>query len=196
MNRFRSISRWPLLVLCGLLSACAHAPRPSRDLAVPNAAGQLVHPFAHSTQRAVVFVFLANECPVANRAIPELRRLHAALGPRGVTFWFVHPNGDESDESVRRHAAEYELPGMPLRDPGRKLVRFTNVKVTPTAVVLSPAGDVLYRGRIDDRYAALGQARPAPTRHDLERALEAVLAGRNPEPAETPAVGCHLAKTP
>ncbi|HTH48061.1 MAG TPA: peroxiredoxin, partial [Candidatus Limnocylindria bacterium] len=143
-----------------------------------------------------VCVFLANECPVSNRAIPELRRLQAAFAPRGVTFWYLHPNADETDAAVRRHAKEYALPGIPLRDPGLKLAHLTGAKVTPTAVVLSPAGEVLYRGRIDDLYAALGQARPEPTRHDLELALTAVLSGRKPEPAETRAVGCRLVETP
>ena len=178
-------------------TGCAvNRTEPLASLTLPDANGKFIQPLTVSTNRAVVFVLLANECPISNRAIPELRRLHAAFTPQGIAFWFVHPNADETDAAVRQHALEYELPGTPLRDPGLKFARAVGAQVTPTAVVLSPRGEVLYRGRIDDRYAALGQSRPEPTTHDLERALESVLAGRSPEPAETRAVGCHLAGAP
>lgn len=166
------------------------------SLTLPDINGRSIHPLAGQTNRAVVFVFLANDCPIANRAVPELLRLHDAFAARGIVFWFVHPNADETDAAVRQHAADYELPGTPLRDPGFAATRALGVRITPTAVVVSPRGEALYRGRIDDRYAALGQARPQPTSHDLARALEAVLDGRRPDPAETSAIGCHLAGTP
>lgn len=167
-----------------------------RQLELPDAAGRRIRPLASATNRASVLVFLANDCPVANRAVPELLRLQAAFSPHGIAFWFVHPNADETDASVLKHGLDYELPGVPLRDPELALTRALGVRITPTAVIVSPLGKVLYRGRIDDRYAALGQARPDPTSHDLARALEAVLAGRRPDPAETRAIGCHLAGTP
>jgi hypothetical protein len=52
---------------------------------------------------------------------------------------------------------------------------------------------VLYRGRIDDRYAELGRERPTPTTHDLEDALKAAIAGKPVAVKETRAVGCILA---
>ena len=155
-----------------------------------------MRPLAGATNRAVVCVFLANERPISNRAIPELLGLREEFAARGFTFWFVHSNADETDEAVRQHAAEYKLPGQPLRDPGLKLAHLLGAVITPTAVVLTPTGEVRYRGRIDDRYAALGQARPEPTSHDLELALTAVLNGQLPEPSETRAVGCRLAEAP
>jgi hypothetical protein len=203
MNRLRQPRLLPLLLLGSLLTGCAQAAPPPRpgpnlplELVLPDVAGHSVQPLAAGTNRAIVCVFLANECPISNRAIPELRRLQDTFGPRGVAFRFVHPNADETDDAVRKHTAEYALPGPMLRDPGLKLAHLAGVEVTPTALVVSPAGEMLYRGRIDDRYAALGQAKPEPTRHDLERALTAVLGGQKPDPAETRAVGCHLVATP
>jgi hypothetical protein len=83
------------------------------------------------------------------------------------------------------------LPGEVRRDPDHALVKRAGVTVTPEAAVYS-GGRLVYRGRIDDRYAALGKARPEPTRRDLAAALEAALAGR-PAPAKiTRAVGCTI----
>lgn len=180
------------LLMAGWIGCARNRPALQSNFPVPDVFGKSVQPLASATNRAVVLVFLANECPISNRAIPELRRLHKTFAARGIAFWFVHPNADETDVSVRQHATEYELPGTPLRDPGLKLARAVGAQVTPTAVVISPRGEVLYRGRIDDRYTALGQSRPEPTTHDLEHALESVLAGRVPAPAQTRAVGCHL----
>jgi hypothetical protein len=185
-----------LPLVTAVLAGCAA----TRDtiapgIVVPDADGHPVRPFAAKDAVAVVFVFLANDCPIANRAVPELLRLEQAYAPRGVKFWPVHAGADESDASVRGHAKEYGLTTVPLRDPDLRLARDLGAGVTPTAVVVSPRGEVLYRGRIDDRYAALGQSRPEPTRRDLALAIEAVVAGKRPEPAETPAVGCRIGGT-
>ena len=52
-----------------------------------------------------------------------------------------------------------------------------------------------YRGAVDDQYA-VGAAKPAPTEHYLKDALDAVLAGRTPEPARTEAPGCLVTRLP
>jgi hypothetical protein len=67
--------------------------------------------------------------------------------------------------------------------------------VTPEAAVFvpGPSGPRLaYRGRIDDRYVDLGQARAAPVTRDLERVLEAIVAGKPVAARTTPAIGCFI----
>ena len=51
--------------------------------------------------------------------------------------------------------------------------------------MVSPTGQVLYRGRIDDRYAGDGKRRDEPTTADLQGALDAVLAGEAPAAHQT-----------
>lgn len=185
-----------LPLVAAVLAGCAAVRGTiAPGIEVPDADGHPVRPLAAKDAVAVVFVFLANDCPIANRAVPELLRLEQAYASSGVTFWPVHAGADESDALVRAHAKEFGLTTVPLRDPDLRLARGLGARVTPTAVVVSPRGEVLYRGRIDDRYAALGQSRPEPTRHDLALAIKAVVAGERPEPAETPAVGCRIGGT-
>jgi hypothetical protein len=66
------------------------------------------------------------------------------------------------------------------------------VKVTPEVAVLSPTGELLYLGRIDDRYNPQGKRRPEPTVRDLQLALDAVLAGKPVPTPRTKAFGCPL----
>ena len=65
--------------------------------------------------------------------------------------------------------------------------------ITPEAAVYDRQGRRIYLGRVDDRYVALGLERPAPTRHDLEEALDATLAGKPVRQPTAPAVGCFIA---
>ena len=50
-------------------------------------------------------------------------------------------------------------------------------------------GDVLYRGRIDDNYAAFGKKRASARQHDLIDALDALATGRPVKFKETKAIG-------
>jgi hypothetical protein len=162
-----------------LLAACAAAPAP--DAAAPRAG-----------ERAVVVVFVAVDCPIANRVLPELRRLADELAPRGVRFVQVYANADETDAAVAAHRADFGLTGPAVRDAGGALAARFGAHVTPEAVVVGRGGRLVYQGRINDQYAAPGVGRPAPTRHDLADALRAYLdaghvTGRGPA-----AVGCSV----
>ena len=72
---------------------------------------------------------------------------------RGVLFLGIHADRDATVEVVRHHADEYALPFPVMIDREQILMR-RPARVTPEAVVLWPDGQVFYRGRIDDRYAA------------------------------------------
>ena len=80
-----------------------------------------------------------------------------------------------------------------MRDPHHVVVNRVGAAVTPEAAVLDADGRVVYRGRIDDRYADFGVDRQHPSRRDLEEALTALLAGRPVTAPVMPAVGCFIA---
>jgi peroxiredoxin len=142
--------------------------------------------------KAVVLLFLGTECPVSNGYAPEYVRLAKMFAPQGIGFYGIHPDPDVTAAQAARHAAEHGLPFPILLDPRQVLTRQVGVKVVPEAAVLSPAGRLLYLGRIDDRYALDGRRREEPKTHDLENALRAVVAGRAPAVARTAAFGCPL----
>lgn len=142
---------------------------------------------------AACIVFVGTDCPIANAYAPEIARLAAAYGRKGVVFVVAYPLPDLKPAEARRHAQEYGLSCSVILDANRNLARRLGAATTPEAVVLSARGEVVYRGRIDDRYSRPGgPRREVPTRHDLRDALDAVLAGR-PVPAPwPPAVGCDI----
>jgi hypothetical protein len=105
----------------------------------------------------------------------------------------IYPDKAETDAKVERHKREYHLPGTPLLDPGQRLAKRAEATVSPQAAVFDQTGRLVYSGRIDDRYVSFGKARPEASKHDLEAAIEAILAGRRVAEARTSAVGCYLA---
>lgn len=142
--------------------------------------------------RVVVLVFLGAECPLSNQYAPDLQEMLKDWSKRGVVLEGVYSDPDATAESATAHAKEYGLTFPLLLDPEQTVARSLGIRVTPEAVVLSPDGDILYRGRIDDRYTADGIREDGPQVHDLKAAVEAVLSGKTPPNAEVRAFGCPL----
>jgi len=165
---------------------------PPTQLQLLDLTGRWVAPLQATDAKATVFLFIRTECPVSNRYAPEIRRLYEKFASSGVTFWLVYPDSDESVETIRQHVEEYEYHFGVLRDPRQTLVRLAGVRVTPEAAVFMAGGRMVYRGRIDDRYVAFGKTRPAPTTHDLEQVLQAILEGAPVTSKTTPAIGCFI----
>jgi len=185
-------------VLCGLgVLAVLCVPSAARveQLRVESIEGREVDPFAAPAgARAIVFLFTSTECPISNRYAPEVRRLAAKFAPQGVLFRLVYPDPADEAHTIQEHLSAFAYAGATeaLRDPKHALVNLVGATVTPEAAVYTN-GRVVYHGRVDDRYVDLGLERPAPTVHDLEDALAAVLAGRAVEHPVTQAVGCYIA---
>jgi peroxiredoxin len=142
--------------------------------------------------RAVALFFIGAECPISNRYAPEINRLVADYSARGVVFYGVHSDPDISPATALRHARDYGFDFPALLDPAQTLAGKTGVILTPTAVILSPAGELLYRGRIDNRYLDFGKYRGAGVKPDLRIALEAVVDGKPVPEKFTKPVGCAL----
>jgi hypothetical protein len=159
-------------------------------------AGEWSNPLSADGAKAIVIIFVGIDCPIANSYAPKLRRISEAFAPKGVVFRLVYPNADEDAAKIKKHLAEYDLPFAAYRDPHHELVRAARVGVTPEAAVYVPGKGWVYHGRIDNRYVALGKARPAATQEDLQDALSTVLAGAKVKVASTRAVGCSIPSLP
>jgi hypothetical protein len=156
-------------------------------------AGRTIDPFAAAADiKAIVFIFISNDCPISNRYAPEIRRVQEAFVRLGVKFWLVYPDADTSSDLIRTHLKEYRLPLEALRDPQHGLVRLSQVRVTPEAAVFLPGRRLVYHGRIDNRYADLGKERPEATEHDLQTVLEAILQAKPVPYSTAKAVGCYI----
>jgi peroxiredoxin len=144
-------------------------------------------------RKLVVVAFLGVDCPVAGRYVPRLAELAREFGPKGVAFLAVDANRQDSVTQLARLAKTYKLPFPLLKDVGNVVAdRFGAVR-TPEVCVLDGRRVPRYRGRIDDQYG-VDYARPKPTRRDLARALEELLAGKPVSRPVTRPVGCLIGR--
>ncbi|MCA9710629.1 MAG: redoxin domain-containing protein [Myxococcales bacterium] len=196
-------TRWAYAVL--LLTACppppepeAHEPGPPRVAAadrgsIVELSGAPRDPLAGASEGPTVLLFVATDCPIANRYAPTMQALSQAWAERGVTTWLVYPDPDDDPEAIGIHQAAYALTLPTVRDPKHVLVDQAGARVTPEAAVFPPGtATPAYVGRIDDRVAELGKVRAEASSHELREAVDAVLAGRPPAPAKGPAIGCYI----
>jgi hypothetical protein len=137
-----------------------------------------------------VLVFISPECPISNSLLPEINRI--AAGFTNFAFYFVYPDPDTKPSEARGHAHDFGLQAPALLDPEHRLVKLSQVTMTPESVVLNAAGKALYRGRINDLYVALGKRRAQATQHDLRDALNAINEGKAIANPETKVIGCYI----
>jgi len=175
------------MLVPGLLSA-ASLPR----FELRDTKGAVHRPEEWRGKRAVVLFFMMTDCPLANGYVPEMNRLRAIYEPRGLAFYAVQSDNTVSEAVVQKYAQEFGYSFPVLNDPRLTLARFTGAKVTPEAAILSPAGEVLYLGRIDNKVEDITRPRYAATEPELRNAIEAVLAGKAPKESRTRAVGCAI----
>ncbi len=161
---------------------------PVKELDLADADGN-IHTIAEWSGRpAAVLVFLAPDCPVSRDYADVLERLARRFEPRGIVFLGIDPT---TGASAERWSGWY-LPFPILFDRRRRVARQAGVRVTPEAVVVLPDGQVVYRGRIDDRFPSDGRTLARASRSELEDALAAILGDELPSVAEAPARGTPL----
>jgi peroxiredoxin len=160
--------------------------------ALPDTAGEKHGAAEWRAKKAVLVFFIAAECPVSNFYSPDFARIAHEYGDKGILTYGVHCDEDLTAAAAADHAKEFGLKFPVLLDPKMKLAAAVGARTTPEAFVLSPEGAVLYHGRIDDRFALNGKRRDEPTKHELEDALRAIIAGKKVEVTESKPYGCPL----
>jgi hypothetical protein len=170
----------------GAASVCANQLLTGVDLA-----GKPVDPLRVDPGKPVVLIFVRTDCPISNRYAPTIQRLSTVYAGRSA-FWLVYPDKSETSVAIGQHlhAYGYKLPA--LHDPQHALVKLGHAQVTPEVAVFDANGQLAYHGRIDNWYLTFGHARPVPTTHELDDALQAVLKGSKPQVATASGVGCYI----
>ncbi len=141
---------------------------------------------------ATVLLVTCNHCPYVVAWNPRLRAVAEDYAGRGVRFLAINANDAErypadSLDAMRRFAREQHWPMPYLHDEAQDVARALGAERTPHVYVLDAAHRLAYRGAPDGDHQDPGLAA-----RWLRDALDAVLAGGEPERAETPARGCSV----
>lgn len=146
------------------------------------------HSVAQAHDRILVLNFWSAECPWAERVdrdlLPRISEWDDA-----VWYYTIASNANEPEELVRRVAAERSIP-LVLLDPNLVAANRYGVLITPHFFIVDRMGVLRYQGAYDN----VNFRQRKPTRQFLIPAVQALLEGRQPDPAEVPSFGCTLVR--
>lgn len=143
--------------------------------------------------KGFVVTFTCNHCPYAIMYEDRLVALQSEFGPKGYQVVAINPNDpdvkpDDSFDNMIIRAEEKKFNFPYLIDEGQKLYPIFGATKTPHVFLLDSKLEVKYIGAIDDN------ARNADEVEDryLANAINALEAGKNPDPSMTKAIGCSI----
>ena len=145
-----------------------------------------------SGAKATIVFFVTHDCPISNRYVPEIRRICRDYSEVGARCLMVYVDPTTGVDQIREHQETYDIAQNAVHDPGHSIVELAGASVTPEAAVFDGVGQMTYRGRIDNLYAALGIPRRRATEHNLRHALDETLTGKAVSQPRTQAVGCFI----
>jgi peroxiredoxin len=163
---------------------------PAPGFSLPDTSGAMHGP---DGAPATVVVFTCNHCPYALAWHERLGAVARDYTTKGVKMLAINPNDAEryprdSLEAMNARVQAGEFDGVPyLRDETQAVAHTYDAKTTPDVFVLDADGVLRYRGAPDADYED-----PSQNAAYLRAALDAVLDGRWPDPAETKPVGCSV----
>ena len=142
--------------------------------------------------KASVLVFLSESCPICQKYSPTLRKLYQDFSAQNIGFYGVYPSMFIAQDSVVSFAKKYNLPFTMLIDSNQQITNTLKAKITPEVFVLSQEGKILYRGRIDNLFPAIGRKRTNATTHELQDVLSAIVNNASIQVKESEPVGCFI----
>lgn len=146
------------------------------------------------SDKANVVMFICNHCPYVKHVQTELVMLAKDYQPRGVAFFAISSNDvaqypDDSPEKMKEVAEKYSFPFPYLYDETQEVARAYKAACTPDFFIFDRELKLVYRGQLDD--SRPGNNIPV-TGKDVRTALEAILAGEQPDPDQNPSMGCNI----
>ena len=189
------MKKLPVVSAVLLLAAAAPAAdlkigAPAPDFTLPSASdGRMVAlKDLLAKNKAVAVIFVATKCPISNDYNGRMAALGKEYAAKGIAVVGINSNKAELAPEVAAHAKEHGFTFPVVKDEGNKIADAYGAQKTPEVFVISPKGDLLYHGRIDE-----SQDDPKGVKSpDLRNALEAILAGKPVPATETKAFGCTI----
>jgi peroxiredoxin len=150
------------------------------------------HSLPNGTVPATVVVFTCNHCPYALAWHDRIMDVARDYAGRGLRFLAINSNDAaryprDSYEAMQERVRNEDWPLPYLHDETQQVARDYGARVTPDVFVLDGEGKLRYRGAPDADYSD-----PTQNAAWLRDALDSVLGGNTPDPAETEPVGCSI----
>ena len=145
-------------------------------------------------EKGCVIVFICNHCPYVKAVADRMADDARVLAQEGIGFAAISPNDEiaypqDSFEHMVTFAEDHEFDFPYLYDETQDVARAYDAQCTPDFFGLNAAGEIQYRGRIDEGRTELP---PVGARRELLEAMRLIAeTGKGPE-RQIPSVGCSI----
>jgi len=143
--------------------------------------------------KILIVGFTCNHCPYVKAYEDRLNALATKYRSQSVSIVCINSNDpikypDDTFENMVLRAEQKEFVFDYLQDETQQVARAFNAACTPEFYVYDEFRKLQYHGRLDDN---TNEPEKVKARY-LELAIASVLAGKSPEIATTPALGCGI----
>jgi peroxiredoxin len=168
----------------------------AEDFSLKNVDGKMVSLSDYKNAKGFIVTFTCNTCPFAVAYEDRIIALDKKYASKGYPVIAIMPNNiavkpDDNLEAMKQRAKEKGFTFPYLIDKEQKVYPKFGATKTPHMFVLQKTkkGNVVkYIGAIDDNYK---DASSVTTKY-VEKAVDALIQGREVEQKETKAIGCSI----
>ncbi len=145
-------------------------------------------------KKALLVMFICKHCPYVKHIQQELANFARDYARQDVGMVAISSNDaaqypDDGPDGMRDQASEVGFNFPYLYDESQDVARAYEAACTPDFFLFDGERRLVYRGQFDDSRPQNGNP---VTGADLRRAVDDVLAGRQPAPDQRPSLGCNI----
>ena len=149
-------------------------------------------------QQGLLVMFICVHCPYVKHVEEELARIGVdyagKIGMVAISSNDVEAFPQDGPEEMKRQAERLGFRFPYLFDETQEVAQAYEAACTPDIFLFDGHMELVYRGQLDDSRPRRGDAgNDIPvTGKDLRAAMDAVIAGKRPDPNQRFAVGCNI----
>src|SRR5947209_15755224 len=154
---------------------------------------------SRSGRHGLLIMFICVHCPYVKHVEQELARIgrdyQGKIGIAAISSNDVESHPEDSPEEMKKQAERLGFKFPYLYDETQAIARVYDAACTPDFFLFDAECKLVYRGQLDDsrplRPSGGGNDIPV-TGKDLRAAMDAVIAGKRPDPNQRTSIGCNI----
>jgi thioredoxin-related protein len=193
-TNYKHMKKQILLLFSFLVSFSLSAQTLPEISLIDAVTGSNVSVSSKAGDKGLVIIFHSLGCPFAKMYESRLKDLRVRFQSQGINIILVNPEIGKSPEEqtpLKNFIDQSGINTAYLIDDKQELTKLFQISKIPEVVLLTKGADgysVRYKGAIDNN----PQAESSVSDRYLERAMNQVLRGEDPTPAQVRAVGCNI----
>jgi peroxiredoxin len=166
---------------------------PAAETSLRNTNGRPTTLKASMGENGLLVMFSCNTCPFVIKNEPATKRTVEYAAAHHVGMVIINSNeakrdGEDSYEAMAKFAKEQHYTTPYLIDENSKLADLFGANHTPEAFLFNKQGKLVYKGAMNDNPGNPDQFKKAY----IEDAINAMVAGKTPDPQTTKSIGCSI----